>query len=501
MRRCCIHLFILLGLSISSLATDHYICQQATGSANGSSWTNACTDFRGNCAPSGMVRGDTYWVAAGSYSSSGVTFAAQDSGTSAITINAATDSAHGSSSTGWTTGGIGACAQGQAVFGPLQFQSDYWTFNGVYRGNATGNPWLDWRTNYGFKVKNNNGSHVPVNQIGAIVIGIGGNNQPQNGVHIEYTEVQGSGDITGNYTDMGIQFTGGSSTGNYAGYNYVHDVGVADGIDGDSVNSFTLEYNWVQNNEVTAAKHSEILAIRCWNSGTNQNLNIRYNFVENSNSTAMIATPCVNDIRPSNWAIYGNVFLYNGSEQQPGYSCNNSPTECGNGDGWLSLWNFSTWTGYLYVFNNTISSIDQPGGSCHHDWGGSTGQTMGTVLFYNNVYYHCQENIAPMKCPGSCSQYVDDYNSYFDMNESNDTGAHVQVSQTNPFTLVAQLLNQDNFALTTDTTAWFNTSSLLPGNNTDLAGNTRTSSRGALQYGSSTNTAPNPPTGLKATVN
>jgi hypothetical protein len=96
---------------------------------------------------------------------------------------------------------------------------------------------------------------------------------------------------------------------------------------------------------------------------------------------------------------------------------------------------------------------------------------------------------------------VDDYNSYFAMNETNDNGAHAQVSAANPFTLVAQVLNDDNFALSTDTAAWFNTSSLLPGNNTDLAGNARTSSRGALQYASNSSSAPNPPTGLKATVN
>lgn len=493
------HLFIVLGLAISGFAADQYVCQGATGSGNGSSWSNACTDFNGSCAPGSLARGDVYWVAAGSYSPNGITFNTSDSGSSVITIQAATDSSHGSTNTGWTTGGTGTCHQGQATFGPLQFQSDNWTLNGVYRGNGTGNPWQDWRTNYGFKVNNNNGSGVPVNTAHAIQVGIPGSNQPQDNVTIEYVEVSGSHDIKGQYLDAGIQFTGGSSQNNYAGYNFVHDVGVADGIDGDSVNNFTLEYNWVQNNEVTAANHSEILAIRCWNSGTNQNITIRNNFVENSNSTAMIATPCVNDISPSNWAIYGNVFLYNASEAQPGYSCNGSPTECGNGDGWLSLWNFSHWTGYLYVFNNTISTIDSPGGSCHHDWGGSTGQTMGTVAFYNNVYYNCQENIQPPACPGTCSSYTDTYNSYFSMNETRDPDPNKQISPTNPFANVGQGANQNKFALTADTSAWFSTNSMMSGNNTDLAGNTRSSSRGALQF-SASGLPPAPPTGLSANV-
>ena len=114
----------------------------------------------------------------------------------------------------------------------------------------------------------------------------------------------------------------------------------------------------------------------------------------------------------------------------PGYKCNSSGTECGNGDGWLSIWNFGTYRfgGYLYAFNNTISSIDQSGqgvsgqgGSCHHDWGGISGGSMGNVAFYNNLYYNCQENIAPSSCPGTCSSYVDDYNSYFNMTETNNS--------------------------------------------------------------------------------
>jgi hypothetical protein len=500
MRSILLHLLLMLELSIFSFSADHYVCQGATGAGDGSSWSDACTDFKGSCAPGGLSRGDTYWVSAGTYSSGGITFTTPDSGGSVITIQAATDSRHGSGSTGWTTGGSGACHQGQATFGPLQFQSDNWTFNGIYRGNGGGSPAQDWRTNYGFKVNNNNGSGAPVASSAAIQVGIPGSMQPENNVTIEYVEVSGSHDVRGRYLDAGIQFTGGSSQNNYAGYNYVHDVGVADGIDGDSVNNFTIEYNWVQNNEVTAANHSEIIAIRCWNNGTDSNINIRYNFVENSNSTAMIATPCVNDINPSNWAIYGNVFLYNASEAQSGYTCGGSPTECGNGDGWLSLWNFSHWNGYLYVFNNTISSIDIPGGSCHHDWGGSGGATMGTVAFYNNVYYNCQENIQPVGCPGTCSSYTDSYNSYFAMNETRDPDPNKQVSQSNPFNNVGQGTNQNDFSLKTDTSAWFNTSSIMSGNQTDIVGNTRSSSRGAYQFGTSGGTPPAPPTGLSASV-
>ena len=489
---------------------------------NGPTPTPESVQLRAISTPPRWFAAISYYVANGQITPANSTtpFSASDSGSSIITIQKATDTANGTS-TGWTAGGTGACNSGQAVFGPLSFGSDYWTFNGVHRGNGTGDPSLDWRTNYGFSVVNNNGNAAPINGQGAINVDGGNpnNNTPFSNITIKYVQVAGSQDISGTYSDMGIQISGGQSTNNYVGYSYIHGVGLGDAIDCDSCNNLTEEYNWVQNNEYVPSKHSEILAIRCWIVGagnqTNNGVTIRYNFVENSNSTAMIATPCNTDIHASNWAIYGNVFLYNKAEIMPGYKCNSSGTECGNGDGWLSIWNFGTYGfgGYLYAFNNTISSIDQSGqgvsgqgGSCHHDWGGISGASMGNVAFYNNLYYNCQENIAPSSCPGTCSSYVDDYNSYFNMTETNDSSAHVQAkSSLNPFVNANyEVANNNNFSLTgasDPTSAWFNTSSLVAGNGTDLMGNARTSSRGALQFTSASDPPPpSPPTGLTAAV-
>ena len=498
-------LIFVLALCAPAWAANHYVCPGATGTHSGADWTNAYTGIgsaTGNVNPSSMVRGDIYYVANGQVTSASSTiiFNAADSGTSIITVQKAIDGANGTN-TGWTNGGTGTCNSSQAVFGPLQFLSDYWTFNGVHRGNGTGNPWLDWRTNYGFYVNNNNGSNSPVNSSWAVQIGSPGSNLPESNVLVEYTEVNGSHDTTGLKFDGGIQFTGGQSSGNYAGYNYVHNVGVQDGIDGDSVNNFTIEYNWLNFNEVTFNNHSEIIALRCWivhGGETDNGVTIRYNYVENNNGTSSIATPCTTDIGPSNWAIYGNVFLYNSAESDPAYVCHQpasgNQTECDGNPGWLSLWNFATWGGYLYVFNNTISTIDNHAGTqyglCHHDWGGTSGMTMGDVAFYNNVYYNCLENSTPSSCPGTCTSFVDDYNSYFGMTETNDTRTHHQgcsggCTSQNPFVNVGQTSNANNFSLTGSsdpTSAWFNTHSLLAANDTDLLGNTRTSSRGALQF-------------------
>ena len=471
---CLFALFSIPAFAVCPDATNNaiYFGATATGTGLGTDWGNLAT-----LSASALLRPCVNWIPLGTYA--GMTITTPDSGTTPLVIQAATIAAHGTT-TGWSNS-----FQGQAVFGPILIQTDYVTWNGVYRGNGTGSPWLDWRTNYGFKVVNNNGLGVPINAAGAIIVGIGGSNQPQNGVQIEYTEVDGSCDLTGTYTDMGINFTGGSSTGNYAGHNYVNCVGNAIAIAGDSINSATIERNWIKNNGTTTILHAEGIGIRCWNGGTATNITIRYNFIENINGTASIATPCApGNIRPGNWAIYGNVMLYNASEVQAGYSCT-SPTQCGMGDGWLEINNFTTFTGYLYVFNNTISNIDQPGGNCGHDWSGVSSPTMGTVAIYNNVYYNCKNTVTPPGCPGTCSSYHEDYNSFFDT-ATTDTAPNVQTSSTNPFVNVAQTINANNFSLATDTAGWFNTASLVTGNSTDLLGNTRTSSRGALQYQAAT---------------
>src|SRR5687768_17254029 len=61
--------FVALCLFAASaaLAADRYVRQGATGSGNGSDWTNAYTSL-----PASLVRGDTYYVADGTYA--GYTF-------------------------------------------------------------------------------------------------------------------------------------------------------------------------------------------------------------------------------------------------------------------------------------------------------------------------------------------------------------------------------------------------------------------------------------------
>ena len=126
------YLALIFALSLPAFAANHYICPGATGTHSGAEWTDAYTGIgsaTGNINPASMTRGDTYYVANGqvTLAASTTNFSTADSGTSLITIQKATDANNGTS-TGWTNGGTGTCNSSQALFGPMNFSSDYWTW-------------------------------------------------------------------------------------------------------------------------------------------------------------------------------------------------------------------------------------------------------------------------------------------------------------------------------------------------------------------------------------
>ncbi len=372
-----IHLLtVILGLTASSFAANHYICPGATGAASGADWTNAYTGIGtglGQLNPASMVRGDTYYVANGQITSASnqTNFSAPGNGTASITIQKAVDGASGTN-VGWTNGGTGACNSSQAVWGPILFTTDYWVWNGVTRSKATGTPSVDWRnhSSYGFYLNNNNGSNSPVvNNTGAIAAGVPDTNTPVHNITLEYFEINGSHNggsgcnLNGTAVDFddGIHISGGQTSNIYIGYYYIHDVGVAatilvDGLGTGVGSGTTIEYGWNQNTCYTHTNHSEMFNFRAWNNSTANGLVVRYNYLENAMGTAYIATPwAVPDIQPGNWDIYGNVFFYNASEAYAGSQ--------GAGDGAILLFNFNNFQGFFHFYNNTISSIDQPGGA------------------------------------------------------------------------------------------------------------------------------------------
>jgi hypothetical protein len=134
---------LFLILCGSAFAANHFIREGAAGTGDGSDWTNATVSW-----PATFVRGDTYYVADGSYATATrTTFATVESGASYITIKKAITADHGTE-TGWAAG----YGDGVANLGPLAFSTGYWIFDGQVGGGPNASDPTSWKTGHGFKL-------------------------------------------------------------------------------------------------------------------------------------------------------------------------------------------------------------------------------------------------------------------------------------------------------------------------------------------------------------
>ena len=134
-------LAFLMLLAISSGADAAVVCvgPATTGNGSGTNWSNLKA-WSGTPA-----RGDTWYLADGSYGAKNFTTAA--SGSTLITIKKATVADHGEVSAGW----LDTMGDGQAVFTPpIRFGTSYWVFDGTRSVD-----WSTTATDYGFALAAN----------------------------------------------------------------------------------------------------------------------------------------------------------------------------------------------------------------------------------------------------------------------------------------------------------------------------------------------------------
>src|SRR6476661_5393350 len=96
MRRFLFRIFEILNIVLFTSAAwgaCHVITPNGSGNNSGSDWNNSCNGLSGSCSPSsGMLRGDSYYIAKGTYSS--VTWSKGDSGSSNISVKSPTAGDH-----------------------------------------------------------------------------------------------------------------------------------------------------------------------------------------------------------------------------------------------------------------------------------------------------------------------------------------------------------------------------------------------------------------------
>ena len=135
-------LMVTLVLSANTAwAANRYVRAGATGAGNGTDWSNAYAAL-----PDTLVRGDTYYIAGGSYPA--YTFNDPQSGSLVTTIKKAIVSDHGTDA-GWQSG----FGSAQATFNStLQFQTGNYVLDGQYRNESN---WFDGAS-YGIRIAHNN---------------------------------------------------------------------------------------------------------------------------------------------------------------------------------------------------------------------------------------------------------------------------------------------------------------------------------------------------------
>ena len=440
-------LVLFIFVAVPAMAANHFVRDGATGNGSGSDWTNACDDFTGACAPSALVRGDTYYVADGTYGR--VSFNRAESGNTLITIQKATIADHGSN-VGWNdTFGDGQARwfSGSSGGGTLvNFGTGFWKFNGVTGGGPG-----SWKTGFGFVVDSS-------------VTGDTGMAVQNGNVTISHTEIIGVWDGNGSGGANDGIFTNDDNVGGHIlfEYLYVHHQGRVSFF--IRSHNTTIQYSWAELNENTPVEHSE--GISAWRengtTGTNevQNLVIRYNVWKDIEGTGGIVCDC------NGWDVYGNVFWGTGD----------SGTGHGAVTGWTQDDVFNT-----RVFNNTFIDANKA-----VMFSTSPGGSRGNITVYNNIIFDTAFD----------DTNVDDHDHNWFFSAGGTHGEpNGQAGSGNPFVNI----NADNFHLVAATNPG---RTLAPPFNVDPDGKSRGSDgvwdRGAFEFGGTP--PPPPPAGLTNTV-
>lgn len=462
---------LLLGiLAVPSLlvAANHYVRAGATGNGSGTDWTNAYTDL-----PASLVRGDTYYIAAGSYVPYGHTFNDPESGTSVITLKTATQADHGTD-TGWSSSYAGQVVFGGGNYqsgqqGILEFDTGYYVLNGVYRSG--------WESGYGMKVSLPPISTVPSGStIRSIwVRGDGGGRN----ITLKYIDIGGYGQWNTTFIHQycvyhieGDYGYGGDIDSWTIDHCYLHDTGEwSSPMLTDRASNWLIQYTEFARNTSISSFHSEGWSAR----GDSPNITFRYNrMVDINGSGEIVMLSTGTGYNLSNWKIYGNYFWI----KTPGQYI---------GDGVIACMGSNTCSD-VYIYNNTFANFQGTQSGNGINWYYSDASS-SNVNAYDNLWYNCTN----VSMSGSASgQITHDYN-YFISDTGVPSETHIETGSTDPF---VDLTNGD-FHLTSETKDGKHFSSPY---DVDPDGVKRGSdnniwSRGAYQYAPNSS-SPDPPSNL-----
>lgn len=347
----------LLG-ALPTWATDHYVRDGGVCTVTCNAWNDAYDQL--SSAEAAAVRGDTIYLADGTYAAVVLNTAA--SGSTRITIKKCSASDHGTE-----TGYLSTYCDGQAVIsGDIQIYTDNWTITGSYRNESD---WGDGNA-YGIRtttVSSDDGQQSP--------------NVCADNVILSYLNLGGAegASFTGSEPDYAIYNQGRNGPNTCftwtIDHNYLHNIAHFTMIQFNGTDGTTVEYTLFKNGWGKEALRGQSLA---------KNLIIRWNqFHDACGNTGAPGEGCSSEI--AIWdgganafdgnQIYGNIFFRTRDENTQG-------TISVGGDGAFMVGSPANNT---LVYNNTIAGIDSNAGGGDIIINGGTGNTCRNNLWYDVV--------------------------------------------------------------------------------------------------------------------
>lgn len=469
-------------------AANHFVRSAASPGGTGADWTTAFTDL-----PANLIRGDIYYVAAGTYREH--MFNDPDSTTLPIEIRAATVADHGTS-VGWSdsfqgTATFSTTGSGTPSHCIFEFQSDFYLING------NGVRGMDWQSGYLIRLDDSNSLASEC----VVLIGQGAQARDLTGhlvhdVTLDYIESNGSHTTTDSgINELGVESRCGGSNITVR-HSYVHDggsvllwvKGMHDSTGdtglcatGSTGSQWTSEYNYLARSYSSAAKHGA--ATVC---DEGQFCVFRYNRFRDIDGTAFFDSASGGGAATNNidnqWEIYGNWL-----EGKNSFTLNG--VQCGVA-GAIQAFDV-IFSGPIKFYNNTMANVNSTicaGGATADILVLSTAQLKAGLFVQNNLWFQTDRFTAVTSC--NCSTLVWDHNAYFNQSIT-DADPNAQISSGDPF--VGSAL--ENFHLASATAAG---ATLAAPYNTDQDGTTRgvdgVWDRGAFEFDSGKRPPLPPPT-------
>ena len=360
--------FGIFGLASSSEAANRYVRQGATGLANGTDWTNAYTAL-----PATLTRGDTYYIADGTYA--GYRFDDTLSGSTLVTIKKATIADHGTN-TGWNdTYGDDQAEFGYTYFGNDSVNTGYYLIDGVTGGGPT-----NWTGNLGFKFSRINAR---------------AESSTKSNITIKHSDIDGGASTSNGNRPIDMSQINTLTIS----YSYIHNAG-DDVITMLSTSNFTVEYSKFAFSYESATYHPDLVQ---GYGGPYSNIIFRYNYIYDVDGTYLWG---VHDNNTANgYEIYGNIIVFT-----------NRPSN--TSDGIVGDLNGNGTINNLKFYNNTIT------GDFNYNVG------FGPIVGSNNVAYNnLWVKLSGTGGFGSISSVTHNYNSFYNLTHSGEENR-----SGNPFT-------------------------------------------------------------------